>query len=83
MEKVVLYAILSNGEILSNWIHPDCRKSRTGMLERVLKKVGSSSLLVRKTQCEEGWAYHFSQDEYLFVLAAAGPDVRPPRLSEN
>jgi hypothetical protein len=44
-------------------------------MERVLKGVGSGSVLVRKAKCEEWSVYYFSQDDYLFVLAAAGPEV--------
>lgn len=79
----MLYAILSSGEVLSSWTHPDCRKGRKGLLERAVGKVGGGSLLVRKTQCDQWWLYHFSQDEYVFILAAATPDVPPPPPSAN
>jgi len=78
----VVYAILSNREVLSSWIHPNYHKTRTGLIDRVLRKLGGGSLLVRKTKCDDWWAYHFSQDEYMFVMVAACPDVHLTVLSE-
>lgn len=62
MERVLLYAILCSGEVLASWTHPDHRKAKKGLLERAMGKVGSGSLLVRKTACDQWWLYHFSQD---------------------
>jgi phage pi2 protein 07 len=82
MEKVVLYSILSNEQALETWIHPEYRKSLSALSDKIVKRVSSgSSVLIKKLHMEGCWVYYFSQDEFLFILAAVGPEVSPLRLS--